>query len=229
MTSERSELIADLTTTLVGSERQEQTIVILLHGYAMRATDLASFVHALGGTTLFLLPQAPHPTPMGGYGWWEVNVEMRAAALQHGPRDLANEQPHGLALARQHLRQFIHEVIRRFAPRNVVLGGFSQGGMLACDFVLHDEPAIAGLFLLSSSRININAWRARQSKLQALPLLISHGRTDDDLSFEAGHALRDFATTAGARVRWVEFEQGHQIPLPVWRELRRFIRDLEQQ
>lgn len=210
---------------MVGMPLTAQTIVILLHGYAMHSADLAPFTHALGGSTLFLLPQAPHPSAMGGYGWWQVDLESRAQSLQRGARDLANESPGGLPQARTQLGEFIAEVRRRFAPCKMVLGGFSQGGMLACDFLLHRNAAdLCGLFLLSASRINIDAWRARQTRLQGMPILVSHGQTDDDLSFAAGQALRDFCSAAGARVSWVEFDQGHQIPFVVWRELRRFIR-----
>jgi len=225
---ERIEDIGGLITTIVVPASEVQTAVVLLHGYAMNAADLASFAHALGGNTMYLLPQASIPTPMGGYGWWDVNLESRSEALLRGPRDLINECPPGLPQARVSLLRFLEEVKARFTPRRIVLGGFSQGGMLACDFVLHEGAhELAGLFLLSSSRINFDAWHSRQTQLARLPVLISHGKADDDLSLAAGQALRDFARGAGADVTWIEFEEGHQIPLPVWRELRRFIRKLE--
>jgi len=55
-----------------------------------------------------------------------------------------------------------------------------------------------------------------------LPVLVSHGTHDPDLAFSAGEALRDFFRSSGARVTWQPFEGGHEIPLIVWRALRRF-------
>jgi phospholipase/carboxylesterase len=56
-----------------------------------------------------------------------------------------------------------------------------------------------------------------------LPILVSHGEADDDLSFEAGEKLRDWLVESGADVTWVPFQGGHQIPLGVWRRLRQFL------
>jgi phospholipase/carboxylesterase len=94
---------------------------------------------------------------------------------------------------------------------------------LACDAVLHDEARLDGLALLSSSRIDIVDWRRRASRLRGLPMLVSHGETDDDLAFAAGEALRDFCSEAGAAVTWIPFPGGHSIPLVVWRAIRRFV------
>jgi hypothetical protein len=43
------------------------------------------------------------------------------------------------------------------------------------------------------------------------------------LAFTAGEALRDFMLAGGAEVSWAPFEGGHEIPLPVWRDLRKFL------
>jgi phospholipase/carboxylesterase len=52
---------------------------------------------------------------------------------------------------------------------------------------------------------------------------MSHGEADPDLAFSTGEALRDVLAAAGASVEWVPFEQGHEIPLLVWRRLRKFL------
>lgn len=227
MSDEQHEILAGLQTTLIGKPQLPTMVVILLHGFGMQAADLTPFAHSLGGHQLYVLPQAPFVTSMGGYGWWDIDLVARAQALQRGPRDLVNEYPAGLPRARAQLGKLIAAINQRFAPNKIVLGGFSQGGMLACDYFFHEHvPELAGLFLFSSSRINFDAWSARRRRLAGLPVLITHGRADTDLSFAAGQALRDFVQAGGAQAHWVEFEQGHQIPLVVWRELRRFIRNI---
>ena len=57
-------------------------------------------------------------------------------------------------------------------------------------------------------------------------MLVSHGTHDTDLAFAAGEALRDFHRNSQARVTWQPFDGGHEIPLVVWRALRRFLAEL---
>jgi phospholipase/carboxylesterase len=95
--------------------------------------------------------------------------------------------------------------------------------MLACDQALRSLLPVDGLILLSSSRIAFDEWRPLLPNLKALPVLISHGRRDADLAFSAGEALRDSLLEIGAAVTWVPFDGGHQIPLMVWRAIRKFL------
>lgn len=110
--------------------------------------------------------------------------------------------------------------------RPLVLVGFSQGGMLALDHVLHAVKQPTALVLLSSSRIAWPQWQPLLSRLAGLPMLVSHGRTDADLAFSAGEAIRDAALAGGANVTWLPFDGGHGVPMIVWRGLRNFLQRL---
>jgi phospholipase/carboxylesterase len=224
--------IAGLRTTAVGSPDAPLTVV-LLHGYAMRPSDLSPFAHSLGVPAFFLFPQGPLPSPGGGHAWWGVDEEARAAAIAAGPRDLANEYPPGLPAARLQLERFLdavateyglsRTVTSRTVATRTVIGGFSQGGMLALDWVLRCARDFDGLVLLSSSRVTTNEWLPRRARLARLPVFVSHGAADTDLAYTAGERLRDFVLESEARVTWVPFEGGHEIPLIVWRALRKFL------
>jgi|SRR6185437_11087285 len=214
--------IAGLTTTAVGTVGAPLTLV-LLHGYAMRSADLTPFAHSLGVPALFLLPQGPIASPLGGNAWWSVDLDARAAALCRGPRDLANEYPTGLSAARDRLGQFLDGVTEQFQPQRTVLIGFSQGGMLSLDWVLRGSRSVAGLALLSASRLATRDWQPHRARLHDLPVFVSHGEADQDLAFAAGEQLMGFVLESQARVTWVPFSGGHEIPLVVWRGLRKFL------
>jgi phospholipase/carboxylesterase len=222
MTPQRTIDIAGLRTTAVGSPDAPLTLV-LLHGYAMQPADLSPFAHSLGTPAYFLLPQGPVDSPIGGHAWWSVDLESRKSALARGPRDLTDEYPSGLDTARERLARFLETLTVDGSPRRIVIGGFSQGGMLALDWVLRGTRPVDGLVLLSASRLAARDWQLHRGRLRDLPVFVSHGTADQDLAFTAGERLRDFVLESGARASWVPFEGGHEIPLVVWRGLRKFL------
>jgi phospholipase/carboxylesterase len=222
--TEQTRELGGLRTAIVGSPDAALHLV-LLHGYGMRAADLSPFASSLGAGALTFVPDGPLSVELGR-AWWDSLSERRPGRGQRTPRDLAQKDPAGRAAARTALTNFIAGIHSWVAPRPLVLAGFSQGGMLACDAVLAGAVRVAGLALMSSSRIAIAEWTEARERLKGVPVFVSHGRRDDDLAFAAGEALRDFAADAGAAVTWVAFDEGHELPLIVWRELRKFLRDV---
>jgi phospholipase/carboxylesterase len=243
---ERELDIAGLPTIAVGDLDAPPFVFVLLHGFAMLPGDLSPFAHSLGLRGLFLLPRGPYsaritPTETRAHAWWDLDPVARAAALARGPRDFAGEHPPELPRSRARLGAFLDEVRARFGGTSsntpagrvpLFLGGFSQGGMLACDTFLRDPRPLAGLVLLSASRIAFDEWTALSPAAPspfanpppASPrVFVSHGQTDADLAFATGVALRDHLVSLGADMTWVPFEQGHEIPLVAWRALRKFI------
>jgi phospholipase/carboxylesterase len=196
------------------------TVVVMLHGRSMLAADLAPFAHALGEPAYFVFPDGPLAAAPRGRSWWPVDAEARAQALMVGPADLHALDPPGRAAARRRLSLLCEEVA---SNRRIVLSGFSQGGMLAMDHVLHGGRVDA-LALLSSSRIAFGDWQPRLKQLAGLNMLIAHGRFDEELAFAAGEALRDACIRGGADVSWLPFDGAHEIPLVVWRALRQLLR-----
>lgn len=185
--------------------------MIVLHGRDMCADDLAPFAKSLMVPAYFVFPDAP------GRTWWPVDSEARMRRLANGPMELSQMDPEGRAEARARLGRLVERLARPY-----VLVGFSQGGMLAMDYVLHGGRPRA-LALLSSTRIAIADWTQRANALAELPILVAHGTRDGELAFHAGELLADFARSGGARVTWLPFDGGHEIPLVVWRALRKFV------
>jgi phospholipase/carboxylesterase len=227
--NERSIQIAGLDALAVGDEHAPLAVIVL-HGRQMQASDLAPFAHSLGGRAYFVFPDAPLPAEPRGRTWWPVDSEARLRRLATGPMDLSEMDPPGRAEARTLLDGLVRALLagdaRAGAPapdRRIVLVGFSQGGMLAMDYVLHDGVRPAALALLSSTRIAITDWTPRAPRLAGLPVLVAHGHSDAELSFASGEGLRDFALAGGADVTWLPFDGGHELPLVVWRALRKLL------
>lgn len=216
---------AGLRAISIGDAAQALAVVVVLHGFAMGPADLSPFAHSIGVPAWFLFPEGPLPAEPRGRAWWHIDPVLRAASLLHGPRDFAVQHPSDLPMARTRLSAFLDALDSELLGRPLVVGGFSQGGMLTCDTLLRAPRPVSGMVLLSASRIAFDEWASylAGAPLRGLPVLVSHGSADSDLAFAAGEALRDCLVLAGAEVTWVPFDQGHEIPLLVWRRLRKFL------
>lgn len=217
--------LAGLRVTAVGDRTSARAVVVFLHGFQMEPADLAPFAHSLSVPAWFLFPEAPLPASPRGRAWWHIDAAIREAAIARGPRDFAEQHPPDLPAARARLTTLLDEVTALAPGLPLVLGGFSQGGMLACDTLLRAPRSVAGVALLSASRVASADWPPylAAGNLRDVPVLVSHGEADADLAFSAGVALRDTLIEAGADVTWVPFDQGHEIPLVVWRRLRKLV------
>jgi len=130
-----------------------------------------------------------------------------------GREQLRNDVPDGLASARRKLQASIEALLAGsdLGPDRVVLGGFSQGGMLATDLALHWEHRPAALVALSAVPVTANVWRKLAPKRAGLPVILSHGRRDPVLPYSEGEALRDLLTSAGLSVEFIPFDGPHTV------------------
>jgi phospholipase/carboxylesterase len=196
-------------------------VIAVLHGYGMQASDLLPLVQAMSLPVAIYAPEARNRVSTGGRTWWPTDEAKRRESVARGPRNLATEFPLDRDRTRRELAQALADIRGRHAGLPLFLIGFSQGGMLACDLLLHTDTTIDGLFLLSASCIAAEDWEPNLSRLSGVRTLISHGRRDKELDVSAGEQLRDTLARGGALVTWVPFDGAHEIPLTVWRKIRR--------
>jgi phospholipase/carboxylesterase len=203
--------------------------VMLCHGFGAPGDDLVPLADALFqlqprlvATARFIFPEAPLALdlfPGGGRAWWRIDIEARFRKMQAGPDatgDLHNETPEGLGPARRQLLSAWNEMQATSHPKaRSVLGGFSQGAMLATDLTLRLEEAPAGLAILSGTLISESAWKASASKRSGLRAFQSHGHSDAILPFGSAKALERLLSDSGVSVDFMPFDGGHAIPPPV--------------
>ena len=154
-----------------------------------------------------------------------IDMEQRMQARAAGRwEELSQEVPRGLQEARTQANECLAIIKAQLHvnPSTFVLGGFSQGAMLATDLILHSEWPLAGLVLLSGTFIAKTMWLPRLPQRQKLPVFQSHGTEDPILDFGMAQRLRDHIQSAGLPVDWVEFDGGHEIPMVVLQRLNAF-------
>jgi phospholipase/carboxylesterase len=200
-------------------------LVVLLHGFAGVAEDLAPFGRSMGVAGTFVFPEAPidlAPRGLRGKAWLAADGAGGSDAA--GPRDLSDFEPEGLDEARARLDALLSELVAERPSAPLVLGGFSQGAMLAFDLALRTERPLAGVVQLSGCRIASRVWNPLLGSRRGTRAFVSHGRSDPDLSFGAAEAWQRDLAAAGWNVDFFPFDGGHETPLAVLRALKKFLR-----
>lgn len=210
-----------LTLGTDGDGGGQGPVVVLLHGFGAPGDDLVPLGRAFATTappgTRFLFPAAPLDLGrafMGGRAWWWIDLQERMLRQARGEARDLNEVPEGLLEAGAQVTELLVEVERtlRPPPGKVVLGGFSQGAMLALDVALRSSAALAGVVLLSPTHLAASQWATRYEPRKGMPVFMSHGREDEILPFSVTEGLRGVLNDGGLPVQWVPFRGGHGIP-----------------
>jgi phospholipase/carboxylesterase len=211
--------------------------VVLCHGFGAPGDDLVGLAPALVShhpalaDVRFVFPAAPLSLGQLGWGearaWWMIDMEA-IQRLQRDPaalREFRKLEPEGLADARKALHALVREVADQtgLPMSKIVLGGFSQGAMLATDVSLRLEEAPGGLAVLSGTLLLEDVWRAKAKARSGLEVYQSHGRQDPVLPFEAAEWLSALFEDAGMRHEFVPFTGGHTIPNEVLHGLGDFL------
>ncbi|HEY1533042.1 MAG TPA: hypothetical protein VGF76_03465, partial [Polyangiaceae bacterium] len=138
-------------------------VVVLMHGYGAPGTDLVSLWRALAvpKEVRFVFPEAPLELGFGGRAWWPIDMlRLQDRFTSEGAARLIDEVPPGIDEARAAVLDLLDVLQRDFAaaPDKIVLGGFSQGAMLATDTVLRSTRAFGGLAIMSGTLVSHSQW-----------------------------------------------------------------------
>lgn len=199
-------------------------VVVLCHGFGAPGDDLVGLAPEamrrrpeLMKHVRFVFPAAPLALDMafGGRAWWHIDMERLQLAMMTGAiRDMSQEVPEGADQARRALLSVLEELQRMtgLGMDRIVLGGFSQGAMLATDVALRLDEGPAALALFSGTLLMEDEWKKRAPRRRGLPVLQTHGRSDPILAFSMAERLRDMLTEAGLEVDFRPFDGPHTIP-----------------
>lgn len=176
-----------------GSDR----LWVMLHGLGDSIDGYRWMPEAVGLPWMnYALVNAPDEY-YGGYSWF----------------DFAGDMTPGVLRSRELLVQLMDELRGRgFPSEATILGGFSQGCLMAVDVGLRYPRAFAGI-------VGISGWVFEpQQLLQEMALdarqravLMTHGTLDPMIPFKAVHQEIRKLKDAGLEIQWHEFQKGHTI------------------
>lgn len=167
-------------------------LVVLLHGYGSDGSDLIALAQhwqELLPDALFVSPNAHEriPDSPAGYQWFAIDVE-RLAALNGGGR------LEGIMLARPVIVEFLKALWAQtgLSAADTILGGFSQGAMMALHVGTSLDEQLMGIIGFSGAFIEPDGF-ADGNKARP-PVCLVHGDMDQvvapGLSERAAEQLR---------------------------------------
>jgi phospholipase/carboxylesterase len=210
--------------------------VVFLHGFGASGEDLVGLAEALleqekilTTDVAFIFPAAPIDLSSmgmpGSKAWWMIDMNrLQMAANRQDFRDLRNESPADLPACTASLRTLIEAAAREWniSTSDFCVGGFSQGSMLATDYVLH-FPETKGLVIYSGTLLNASSWLPKIKEHIGCPVLQSHGTQDPILPFVLAEELHKEMSLANFKSHFIKFIGGHTIPYPVIKATSEFL------
>ena len=198
--------------------------ILFFHGYGADMNDLAGLAGVIQApkNSNWYFPNGHLSVPMGGHyegrSWFPIPLAELEAG---GTLDLTERVPPGMKKARENATQFLAKL--EVDPAKLVIGGFSQGAMLATDLVLRMDQKPAGLVLMSGTLINRSEWDTLAANGK-MPFFQSHGSRDQVLSFDHASQLEKLLKKHGWPGQLQRFEGAHEIPSEVMIQIGSFLR-----
>ncbi len=206
-------------------ETSARSTVIWLHGLGADGHDFEAIVPELhlpeDSTIRFIFPHAPIRSVTINNGeemraWYDFIPHSETA----GTDDI-------LTSASQ-IGQFIEREIDRGIPsEQILLAGFSQGGVIALHTATRFPERLAGILAISTY---LHDFRGTETEMTdanlAIPVMMAHGTGDPMIPIMRAATSRENLTRLGYDVRWFDYPMGHQVCLEEVEEIARFFAEL---
>ena len=197
-------------------------LLVLMHGVGSHERDLFALAPHVPPAFHVLSLRAPFQVAPDGYAWFVFDV------LPDGGRriDVAQEAAARAAIAadvRAHAERL------GIAPQRIVLGGFSQGGVMALSLLL-TAPADLRAALVLHGRLLPEALpqQAPAEALAGRALWVSHGVDDAVLRLAEAQRIRAHVQPLPLTLSYHEYPGGHEIRAAEWQGAAHWLQALTQ-
>lgn len=216
--------MAQLETVVVDTGPDPTRCVIWLHGLGADGHDFEPIVPELKlpakPAVRFVFPHATvRPVTLNGgmsmRAWFDIY-----SLDKSGPQD---EQ--GIAQSVAQVEALIAaQIADGRSASDIVLAGFSQGGVIALHTALRYPVKLAGVMALSTYLPAHETLIAQAASANAdVPIFLAHGRMDPVLAFELGEQVREVLDGAGYPLEWHEYAMAHQVCIEELQDIGRWL------
>ncbi|MCH1413656.1 MAG: alpha/beta hydrolase [Glaciecola sp.] len=201
-----------LPSVVVEAKSEHRATVIWLHGLGDSGNGFAPIVPALNIPdelgVKFIFPHAPNRAVTINNGmlmraWYDIkSMDFNSRADMPGVLESA-EQVKALIDA---------EIASGIPARDIVLAGFSQGGVIAYHLGLRLEEALAGIMCLSTYMAEPESLAQEHSQISRIvPIMVAHGSHDDVVPVTMGKAAFARVNELGYNAKWHEYPMQHNV------------------
>lgn len=180
-------------------------LLVLMHGVGSDEEDLFGLAPYVPPQFHVISLRAPYVMGPGAYAWFEFSINRVGDRIINEPQEAASRATVAktVASAAQQLG---------IPPGRVVVGGFSQGGIMSLSLLL-TQPALLQAAMVLHSRLldQVLPLVAPPEALQGRQLWVSHGTRDQVIPLAHAHATRTFVNTLPVDLHYAEFPNAHEI------------------
>ena len=213
-----------LTTIEIQPTTEHKYSVIWLHGLGADGHDFEGIVPELdltdSGAINFVFPNAPvQPVTING------GMEMRAWYDVLEMSLVRKVDVKGIYESSELLEQIIEqEIDKGITSENIVLAGFSQGGVIALHVGLRYKHKLAGILALSTYLPTVEQLKTEQAEVNnSTPVLMVHGTQDPVIAIQSGKAAFNELQAMGYNIQWQEYVMEHSVCLEEIKQISVFL------
>jgi phospholipase/carboxylesterase len=180
-------------------------LLILMHGVGSNEEDLFGLAPQVPANFHVISLRAPNVVGQGSYAWFQFGITPQGQRVINKAQEAAS-------------RQLIGDTVSALSqqlgvpPERVVIGGFSQGGIMALSLLLTQPQLLQGAMVLHSRLLaEVLPLMVPANQLQGKQLWVSAGTRDQVLPLAHSHAIREQVQQLPLALRYAEFPSAHEI------------------
>ncbi|MDR2325934.1 MAG: dienelactone hydrolase family protein [Acidovorax sp.] len=201
---------------------QAAWLLVLMHGVGSNAQDLFSLAPYVPPQFHVLSLQAPYAMGPDAFAWFQFSVN------PDGSRSIAADQElHSRALVAQTVEQAAQQL--GVPPERVIVGGFSQGGIMSLSLLLTQPALLHGICVWHSRLLpEVLPEQVDSAQLAGRQVWLSHGTEDNVIPLRSAHQTRDHLTPMPVALRYREYPCTHTIHQDELRDCVQWLQELTQ-
>lgn len=199
---------------------QQTWLLVLMHGVGSNEQDLFGLAPYVPPQFHVLSLRAPFAMGMGAYAWFQFTVDADGTRHINVPQE-------------QQARILVQQTVETAAsqlgipPERIVLGGFSQGGIMALSQLLTQPQSLRGVVVWHSRLLpEIASLHAPAAAFAGKSAWVSHGSYDNVIPLTSAHAVRDRLAALPLQLSYHEYPGAHEIRPEELRASMQWLQDL---
>jgi len=186
---------------------EKQDVLYFMHGYTENLWYYKNHViDQFGDNYVTIILQAPYEISLasGTFSWFDFDVSNSDTVFN---KNHLNESLEKILFC-------IDEIIKKekISPARIFIGGFSQGGTMACKLALEHPDAVDGFIVHNTKLPNVYEIRADKIDYKILKGLVISGKNDKILDPINSKQITNTFLRLGVNIQSTELNIGHEFP-----------------